>query len=192
MNLPLLSLLSLLILIGCSNVAPIANTIAPPPKSAPVAPVAAKVKKEIVVVKESNQAIEHSLDAAINELSRLSQQKSASEKELADLWDLLQGTQSRVTEQWLLLGESEKTIDELNNKANTADVEVIALRDNLSEANTRLTAAAEWQTKNTRKVAIYDWLHSRMIWLIVILAVGGLIYLVLKLSSKRLLPLPLF
>jgi uncharacterized phage infection (PIP) family protein YhgE len=179
MNLPLLSLLSL-ILIGCSNVAPTANTVTTPPRSAPVAPIAARVKTEIVVVKESNQAIEHSLDAAINELSRLSQQKSASEKELADLWDLLNGAQARVAEQWLLLGESEKIIDELNIKANSADVEVLALRDNLSEANTRLAAAAEWQAKHAKKVAVYEWIANKSWWILGITAAVGIGYLALK------------
>lgn len=169
-----------LALIGCSNVAPTANMIAPPPKSAPVAPVAAKVKKEIVAVKESNQVIEHSLDAAIDQLSRLQQQKTASEKELDILWDTLTAVQDRVVEQWLLLGESEKTIDELNIKANTADVENVALRDSLSEANARLTAAAEWHAKHAKKVAVYEWIANKAWWILGIAIVCGIAYLALK------------
>ena len=172
--------LAFVFMIGCANRPTNPAAIAPPIKSAAISPVAAKVKKEIVVVKESNAAIQHGLSKAIAEAERLAKQKSATEKELNQLWDTLTDVQKRAAEQWKQLETSEKTIDDLNLKASASDGEIKTLRKNLDDANARLIEAKKYQDKAAPKVAVYDWISSRLMWLTIFLVLGVIVYVTIR------------
>ena len=119
MNLPLLSLLSLLLLIGCGNVAPTAHA---PIKSAPVAPIAKRVRVQTVTIRESNTSIQQWLDAAIDQLGRISRQEEVSDKDFLALWDRFTKVQVNVTKQWAQIQTLEKTNSDLANAATASGI----------------------------------------------------------------------
>jgi len=169
MNFPVLSLLALLI-VGCGNVAPIGQT---PIKSAPVAPIAERVRVQTVTIRESNTTIQQGLDAAIDQLGRISKQKEVSDKDFQDLWDRFTKVQENVTDQWEKIAELEKTNSEMSIAATAADIEKQELR--ASNEN-----ALAWQAKNAKKVAVYDWITQKAWIILAITAVVGIGYLALK------------
>lgn len=160
--------------------APRAVVVSPPVKTAAVAPVAAKVKTQIVTVKESNTEIQVGLTKAIAEADRLTKQKSATEAELHALWETLSKTKLTVDEQWAQLTEADKTIDDLQIKANAADTEKAELRKSLDRANELLAEAKKYQEYAAPKVAVYEWISSRLMWLAIIVAVCGILYLLVR------------
>ena len=173
-------------MIAANSCAPVprAVVVAPPTKAEPVAPVAAKVKTQVVVVKEQNTEIQLGLTKAIAEADRLAKQKSATEAELTALWQTLSTTKLTVEDQWQQLTEADKTIDELNIKANASDTEVGELRKSFDRANTLLDEAKKYEAYAAPKVAVYEWISSRLMWLLIFVAVAGILFLLVKFAPN--------
>jgi hypothetical protein len=169
MKFSILSLLALLI-VGCSNTAPIGQT---PIKSAPVAPIAERVRVQTVTIRESNTTIQQGLSSAIDQLERVSKQKEVSDKDFNDLWDKFTGVQKLVNKQWEDIQTLEKTNSEMSIAATAADIEKQELR-------TTAENALAWQAKNAKKVAVYDWITQKAWIILAITAVVGIGYLALK------------
>jgi len=185
--LTILTVIAVIVLVVMANsCAPVphAVVVAPPVKAAPVAPVAAKVRTQVVVVKEQNTEIQLGLTKAIAEADRLAKQKSATEAELTALWETLSTTKLTVEDQWQQLIEADKTIDELNIKANASDTEVIELRKSLDRANTLLNEAKKYEAYAAPKVAVYNWISSRLMWLLIFVAVAGILFLLVRFASS--------
>lgn len=179
---------------SCATHVPSSVAVRPPVRSEPVAPAAEKVRKEIVVVKETNKDIEAGLDAAINELSRLSKQKTASEKELDEMWDMLTNVQTNVAKQFKQIQESETTIADLNAKAVASDIEKTELRQAVDDANVKLKTAKDWEDKVKDKVAVYDFFKGWAIRIGIFLGIGLAIFLAIQYLPQilaRLRPIPL-
>jgi len=173
-----------LILVGCGGTMPTANTIALPKPSAPVAPIAAQVKTQTIVIRESNTEIKQGLDAAIDQLERIKEEKDSTRADLLlqldEVWDKLTNVQDHANKQWAQIKTLEETNERMTIAASTSDLEKETLRASLTEANTRLVAADEWQTKHAKKVAVYEWIRGK-IWLISGIAlVVGIAYLAIK------------
>ena len=168
------------LLASCATNVPSSVAVRPPVRSEPVAPTAEKVRKEIVVVKETNKDIEAGLDAAINELSRLSKQKTASEKELDEMWDKLTNVQTNVVKQFKQIQESETTIADLNAKAIKSDIEKTELRLAIDDANAKLKAAKEWVDEAKPKVAVYDFFKGWAIRIGIFSGIGLVIFAVIR------------
>ena len=182
----LFTLLTIIAVIVClilaNSCAPVprAQIVAAPAQAAPVAPVAEKVKSQVVVVKEQNTEIQEGLTKAIAEADRLAKQKSATEAELTELWKTLSKTKLTAEDQWKQLTEADRTIDELNIKANASDTEIAELRKSLDRANALLIEAKKYQEYAAPKVAVYQYLSSRFMWLFIIIFIGGILFLLVK------------
>ena len=182
------------LLASCATNVPSSVAVRPPVRSEPVAPTAEKMRKEIVVVKETNKDIEAGLDAAINELSRLSKQKTASEKELDEMWDRLTNVQTNVAKQFKQIQESETTITDLNAKAIKSDIEKTELRLAIDDANAKLKAAKGWEDEAKPKVAVYDFFKGWAIRIGIFSGIGLGIFLAIRYLPQilaRLRPAPL-
>ena len=165
---------------SCATNVPSSVEVRPPVRSEPVAPASEKVRKEIVVVKETNKDIETGLHAAINQLSRLSKQKTASEKELDEMWDRLTNVQTNVAKQFKQIQESETTITDLNTKAVASDIEKTELRLAVDDANIKLKAAKDWEDMAKDKVAVYDFFKGWAIRIGIFLGTGLLIWATIR------------
>jgi len=173
-----------LILVGCSGTMPTANTIALPKPSAPVAPIAAQVKTQTIVIRESNTEIKQGLDAAIDQLERIKAEKDATRADLLlqldEVWDKLTNVQDHANKQWTQIKVLEETNERMTIAASTSDLEKETLRAGIAEGNNRIVALTEWQTKNAHKVNLYDWVKPKVYWILGIGAVVGIAIFVIK------------
>jgi hypothetical protein len=136
------------------------------------------VRTQTVTIRESNTSIQQGLDAAIDQLGRISREKVASDEQLQEVWDKLTGVQERVAAQWDQIQSLEKTNSEMSVAATASDIEKEELR--------KITKAdAEWKAKHGWKVTIYNWFMLRVYWILGIVTLGGIGFFIFKAATRR-------
>jgi len=177
------------VLASCGAPAPPqVGSVSAPTKTQDVTPTAQKVRTQIITVRDTSHSINVGMDLAVAQAKKLADQKSASEKELKDMWALLTKEQSHAKALWEQVERANQTIEELNGQAVAADNEKTDLRKSLELANQRLADAAKWQAKVEKKVAVYDWISVRLTWLIVAVIVLAIAYVAIRLLKPAFLP----
>jgi hypothetical protein len=171
------ALAPLLVLIAsCSHMPPRPLPVSPPRASVAIAPSVDRVRTDVDHARDTSILVNAGLENAVKEVERLAVQKTASEKELKNLSSILKDEQERSGELYSNLSQASITIDDLAKKAEAKDLENVELRDSLKAANERIIDADKWQQDNVKKVAVYDWISSRLMWLLVAVIFVASIY----------------
>ena len=176
-----LPLISCLILAGCSSTVPPVAVIAPPPAvAAQVSPavavarqeaskagaVAARLEDQIGVMKISAAGMEQGMEAALIEVTRLREAKTATEKELDGLWAMFTKENERAKAMFLEVEKAnttalehrearliaEKRIDDLVKIAADKDNEAAALREESTALRIAVEAAAAYRAKQDKQI----------------------------------------
>lgn len=184
---PLAAILCL-ILAGCNNAPPRGVIVTPPVKSPPLGPTLQRVQHEMATARDSNDSIRSALDKAVEEARRLKDQKTATEQELAAQWTALTDIKQIVEAQKFQLQQSADSVESLSGLVAARDMEVANLRTALNDANVRIADAAKWQEKNSQKVAVYDWVSSRLMWIAIVAVLLAVAYVLIRALKPAFLP----
>lgn len=178
---PLILALCALILCQCvPKASPRAFVVAPPRQSAEVGPTVQKAKGEVSRARDEAVKVDSGIAHAVQEVARLTLQKSANEKELRNLGTLLTAEQARTAGLHKHLAESSNTIDQLAKDVTASEVEKADLRIALKSANEQLAETRKWQQAAEPKVAVFDWISSRMTRLLVIVCIVAVLWGVIR------------